>query len=326
MTKENRFTRKRYFPDLPDGWGLYDDKEIEEKVQWAPFLSESLHYKTLFESGKEEAIFEFARNCPYCLREVWTFSDGTTEECYSRNLTFPVKHGRSWVIEQIEKWKMEGTPEAKKKLNRFFSAYTDSRGRKEKPIEIDLFIYRQLKKRIDNGMSFDDAVTALITDANDGKLGKEGSEMLAPFIADDNAGYYNTFHEIYYALQKLEREYLKDKEATIENLRMEYFLPAIGATIPEEYEEQYKKELSLFCDVEWERKGHVEFPQRRPGVYVKTGMKNFREARLPLKAALEKVSRERDVPLDELKQIYSDLKHIEFSYYENDCLEILKEL
>jgi hypothetical protein len=327
MARKKRFYLKRYFPDLPDGYGLYDDKEIEEKRQWVPFLMESKHYKTQFESGDENAIFTFARSCPYCLREVWIFSDGTSANCYSHNNFFPGEHGRSWVIEQIEKWMAEDTPETKNKLKRFFSAYHDSRGHKEKPVEIDLFIYRQLKERINNGMSFDNAVTALITDAHDGKLGKDGRNMLAPHIGDDEAGYYNTFHEIYYGLQRLEQEYLKDKPKTIENLRFEYFIPAYGATIPAEYEEQFKKELSLFCDVEWERKGYIDFPRLRPGVYVYAGIKDFREERLPLKATLEKASKKRNVPLEELTRIYKDLKHIEASYFDKpDRLDVLKEL
>jgi hypothetical protein len=326
MAKKNRFYLKRYFPDLPAGWGLYDDKEIEEKLQWERFLMESRHYKTQFESGDENAIFTFARSCQNCLREVWTFSDGTSANCYSHNNFFSGEHGRSWVIEQIERWKAEGTPQAKNKLKRFFSAYSDSRGQKEKPVEIDLFIYRQLKERIDNGVSFNNAVEALIDDAHEGKLGKEAHKMLAPHIFDDQVGYYNTFHEIYYKLQRLEREYLKDKPTTIENLRFEYFTPMVGATIPVEYEEQFKRELSLFCDVEWERKGFISFPQLRQGIYVHSGMKPFREERLPLRAALEKVSKKTNVPLDELTQTYSDLKHIEASYFENDCLKILNEL
>ncbi len=62
--KGTRFYLKRYFPDIPLGWGLYSEKEIEEKAYCMPFLDASMHFQKKFQDGDENAIFEFVKKCP----------------------------------------------------------------------------------------------------------------------------------------------------------------------------------------------------------------------------------------------------------------------
>jgi hypothetical protein len=327
MAKRKRFDDfHRYYPDLPRGWGLYDDKEIEEKVFWATFLYASKHFEEKFRAGDEEVIFKFVKNYPESLREVWTFPDGTTHPCYSNNNVFLREHGRSWVIEQIEKWKNENTKGARKKLKDLFKNYTDGRGREAKPPKNDWIIYRQIKERISKGMKFDDAVFDLMKKADDGCLDPETQKILTKHINDDEAGYYNTFNEIYHELKKLEKKYEEEQPITEKNLRFEYFLPHKGVKIPKKYEAQFNKELSLYCAVEWLRKGFISFPRIRSRLSIYSGVKPFEEERLPLKEALERVSKEKNVPLNKLKEIYTNLKNLEALYYDSDRLEVLKEL
>ena len=326
MAKRNRFSIKRYFPDLPPGWGLYSDMELEEKTHFTRFLEGTQYYFKLFQSGNEQAIFEFVKKCPECFREVWPLPDASFATCYSDN-NFFLKGRRSWVIEQIEKWKAEDTPEARKKLKKLFSAYADSRGQREKPAKNDWLIYRQIKDRIGKGKTFEKAVEGLINDADDGKLDSEIQEVVAKNVQDDQVGYYNTFREIYYKLSKLEKEYNEDAKVTEKNLRFQYFLPHKGKmTIPKNYVDQFQEEYSLYFAVEWLRKGFISFPSLREGLLVYPGVRPFEEERLPLKKALEKVSKEKKVSLDKLKEIYTNLKNIEAIYFGSACLDVLKEL
>ena len=121
--------------------------------------------------------------------------DGDFVPCYSNNI-IRRPGGRSWVVEQIEKWKAEDTQEARKNLKKLFSAYSDSRGQREKPKKADWLICRQLKDRISKGKTFEKAVEDLINDADGGKLDPDIQEVLIKYVQDENAGYYNTFHEI----------------------------------------------------------------------------------------------------------------------------------
>jgi hypothetical protein len=116
-------------------------------------LEASRQFRNRFLSGDEKAIFQFVKACPDCFREVWPFPDGSTISCYSGNNIFREKNGRSWVIEQIERWRAEGTPAAMRKLKRLFTAYVDCRGRRDSDLvtQADMKLYDFLKSEIDKG-------------------------------------------------------------------------------------------------------------------------------------------------------------------------------
>ena len=323
--KRDRFYLKRYFPDIPLGWGLYGDKEIEEKAYCMPFLHASSHFQEKFQNGDESAIFKFVKKWPECFREVWPLPDGNFVPCYLNNI-IRKPGGRSWVVEQIEKWKAEGTPEAGKNLKKLMSAYSDRRGKPQKPANDDWPIYRELRDRIDKGKTFDMAFGDLMNDAYNGKLNSDIQKLLKKYVEDGDADAFNTFHEIYYDLSKLDKTHLNENIIIVKNFRFQFFLPYKNVTIPEKYEKQFRQELSLYCDVEWLRKGFISFPHLREGLDIYTGVRPFEEERLPLKKALEKVSKDRNVPIHELTETYKSLKDIEALYFSSDHSNLLKEL
>ena len=244
MKKGNRFYLKRYFSDIPLGWGLYSDEEIEEKVYCTPFLYASEHFQEKFQDGDESAIFKFVKNWPECFREVWPLPKDNFVPCYSNNI-IRKPGGRSWIVEQIEKWKAEDTPEARKKIKKLFSAYADSRGQKNKMPGEDWEIYRQIKKKLNrkSRLSRGDITKAILEVVNSNNriekelnldlqrrlmgipattkknkillreililIGKETDtpyRKLAAYIKTEKT-FFNTYKEIYYKLKKLEKQY-----------------------------------------------------------------------------------------------------------------------
>lgn len=229
MTKKNRFSLQRYYPDLIKKH--YSPTEIEE---WKAIyiLEASRQYKNRFLSGDENAIFHFVKAYSESLREIWSFPNGSTIPCYSKNNIFPGGHGRSWVIEQIEKWKSEDTKQAREKLMKLFKAYVDGRGAKRKSPEEDLRIYNQIKKSLMKTKNLPKAIWAvvdknnkidnefdrkrqvlLLEKAEDIRQKKEVRDLIAKennipkrkLIAFVKSGssIFNTYKEIYYEVEKL---------------------------------------------------------------------------------------------------------------------------
>ncbi len=232
MGRGRRFSLQRYYPDLVKEH--YTPERIEE---WKAIhaIDASRQYRDRFLSGDEKAIFHFVKVCPECFREVWPFPDGSTIPCYSENNFFPEKSGRSWVIEQIEKWKNEDTKEARTKLKALFKAYTDSRGAKRKPPEEDQRIYSQIKKAYKKTKNLTDAIWKVVDVNNNPEKGLDPSlqKLLLKHSKDmrrdkkaldtvaietgiakrkltayvkSGASIFNTYKEIYYEMEKLEKE------------------------------------------------------------------------------------------------------------------------
>jgi hypothetical protein len=73
----------------------------------------STRYQKAHEAGDSEAIFAYFK------ADGWAFS-------------------ARWVVQQIEDWRHEATPESRKKLHRLMPAYTDDRGRVSLPETVRL--------------------------------------------------------------------------------------------------------------------------------------------------------------------------------------------
>jgi hypothetical protein len=278
------------------GWGLYSPYELEDKKA-LNFLVASKQCKERFLSGEEKFIYGFVKNFNNCFRELWTMPDGETITCYNNNNIFKNGNGRSWVIEQIEKWKAEGTPEAKKKLEKLFTAYIDGRGKnKNRDFKEDVKIYKRIKKERDKGSSVKKAI--------------------------DNGVYIqHNERDIYYKQKKLEEE----KTITIKNMRLAYYLPTKGIKIPQEYQKQFKKEQSLYWEIELLRNNKVSFPHIRKEAYIYPDHREGKKT-IPLKKAIEAISKKRKIEIKELKNLYTKYKELEATYYDSSRLEILKEL
>lgn len=359
MAKKKRFDDfYRYYPNVPIGQGIFSKEEIEE-LSYAHFLNASKHFEEKFQAGDEQAIFRFVKQNPECFREVWLFPSGKAHPCYSQNNVFIRKTGRSWVIEQIEKWKADDTPEAHRKLKKLFKAYTDGRGQKRKASAEDWRIYNQIRRAYKKSNNLTAAIWKVVDSNNkietelskelQRRLLKETSpkmdrrklkEKLDPIIEETgikqrklmayiktNKTIFNTYREIYYKLSKLEKEFEKLRSEIEENFRRAYFLAESDITIPAEYEKQFKEELSLYCNVEWLWVGMNNFPLRRSDIQIYTGVRPFEEERLPINEALEKVSKEKNIPLSKLKEIFTTLRKLAArGDGSTHRLEVLKEL
>lgn len=301
--KGKRFKLKNYFPDLPDGWGLYNDKEIEEKKALNALVA-SKHYRDKFLSGDEEAIFDYVKNYDTCFREIWPLPDGSDFKCYADNNIFQDKQGRSWVIEQIEKWKAEGTTESYDKLKKLFKGYASLSGIKHKDISEDKTLFEAIKKRVNK--------VGTVTNAIESVSKKKGVS-------------YETGREIYYKLKNIEKEFEEKKDITAKNLRLEFFIPTKGINIPTEYKEQFKKELSLYWEVELLRTYAVSFPHIRVGAYIYPDCR-IEGPCLSLKEAISKVATDNNTPVDKLKSLYREYKQIEDIYFDQTRLNILSDL
>lgn len=83
------------------------------------------YYRKEFEKGNQEAIFEYAKESRVCFQSPW-------------------------VTDQIEKWRIENTPESRKKLKRLFRVYMgEERGKTplrelQKVIKRDQKIFREI--------------------------------------------------------------------------------------------------------------------------------------------------------------------------------------
>ena len=137
---------------------------------------------------------------------------------------------------------------------------------------------------------------------------------------------FNTYREIYYGMKKMEERYEKeDKPITEKNLRFVYCIPSENIKIPKAYVDKFNEEISLYSSIELLRIGHVDFPRYRSGIPAYTGTRDGEN--LTLKKAIQKVSEERNTPIDELKEIYRKYRKIVcFDSGDKDCLEVLKEL
>ncbi len=229
MGKRKRFSLQRDYPDLVKEH--YTPQRIEE---WKAIniLTASRQYRDRFLSGDEEAIFQFVKCCNECFREVWLFPDGSQMPCYSDNNIFRKEPGRSWVIEQIEKWKNEDTIESRKKLEKLFMAYVDSRGSKRKKHEEDHRIYSQIKEARRKTESVTKAIWEIVYKNMDKEISPNSQDILLNRIVaisqkkelasiaketgistrklkafiDSGIPLFNTYKEIYYEMEKLEKE------------------------------------------------------------------------------------------------------------------------
>ncbi|MBI3584825.1 MAG: hypothetical protein HY096_12890 [Nitrospinae bacterium] len=56
--KRKRFTLRNFFPDLPEGWALYSEYDIESRKAFYFFYA-SKQYKEKFLNGDEDFIYNF---------------------------------------------------------------------------------------------------------------------------------------------------------------------------------------------------------------------------------------------------------------------------
>lgn len=279
--KKKRFTLKDFYPNLPEGWALYSPNEVEEKGKATPFIYASKHFRDKFLSGDESAIYIFVKNFDECFREKWTLPDGSAIDCYTNNNIERGGNGRSWVIEQIEKWKKEGTPKAKKKLKKLFTAYTDGRGKgKDKDPKGALEIYERIEKERKTK-----SVAKAVTHIN-----KMGGEI-----------FQHTERDKYYEVKK----HIEEKEITERNLRFEYYFPLKGIPIPDSYKKQFLKELKLYTEVELLTRGIIGFHCYRKEAINTIGYHRSRAKTIPLEEAIKQVAKENKISSDTLNNIYT---------------------
>ncbi|MBI4377597.1 MAG: hypothetical protein HY578_00715 [Nitrospinae bacterium] len=289
--KKKRFTLKDFYPDLPEGWGLYSPNEVEEKGKTIPFIYASKYYREKFLSGDESAIYDFVKNYDNCFREKWVLPDGSAVDCYTNNNIERGGNGRSWVIEQIEKWKKEGTPEAKKKLKKLFVSYTDSRGKgKYNDPKKALGIYERIEKERET-KSVREAVTHITN---------MGGEV-----------FQHTERDKYYEVKKCIEKGREEKDITEKNLRFEYFFPTKGINIPIKYREHFLKELILYREVELLTRGVIRFHCYRQEAKDTIRYHRNREKTIPLEKAIKQVAKRNKISPAAIKDIYTIYKGYE---------------
>ncbi|MCX5816256.1 MAG: hypothetical protein NTX75_08450 [Proteobacteria bacterium] len=282
--KDPRFTIKNYYPELPEGWALYSEADLEA-YRVTRFIEQSLHYQERFLAGDENAIYEFVKSNEHCFREVWKIDTGILT-CYSDNNVAGQNQDQSWVIKQIEKWKAEGTKQSKAKLKKLFTAYIDSRGNPGVGYDFDnLVVYRYIEDARLKGLTVEEAIN---------NLTREDYKKLGISCKG-----WDAFQKIYYGLKALE----DDVKTTEANLRFEYFFPTKGITISKKYKEQFLRELSLYWQVELLTTGAISFPHYRHEAYIYPDY-NFNCPMLPLDEAINKVSEDKNINIENLTEIY----------------------
>lgn len=197
------------------------------------------------------------------------------------NLFKPDDNLSSWVIDQIEKWKSEGTPEAKKKLRKLFMAYIDGRGKgKDKDPKGALEIYKRIEKKRKIK-----SVAKAITHTN-----RMGGEI-----------FQHTERDKYYEVKKI----IEEKEITERNLRFEYYFPTKSIPIPDSYKKQFLKELKLYMKLSLLTKGKITFScYRKEAQNVINLNLRFSERTISLEKAIKQIAKKEKIKPATLENIY----------------------
>jgi hypothetical protein len=115
--------------DVHEADPYYYEADIRKPRLWSQF------YRNCFFAGDEESIFKF------CSEHFHAFRS-------------------SWVVEQIESWRRESSPESRNKLKKLFNCYKDFRGKRlpELLVEVykdDLKICQNIHGYIERGRKYD---------------------------------------------------------------------------------------------------------------------------------------------------------------------------
>jgi hypothetical protein len=114
LTRFNYWNYPAFNPLLEQRSPPYDlSDDPVTKLETAVHRRLSAKHRDAYKAGDTQAIFTYVK------RDVWAFR-------------------APWVVQQIEAWRHEATPESRKKLHRLMRMYTDDRGRDSFPETVRL--------------------------------------------------------------------------------------------------------------------------------------------------------------------------------------------
>ena len=243
------------------------------------FKLESEIYKEQFDEGDETAIFKFCRNHHFAFRS-------------------------SWVVSQIEKWKLENSKESISKLKKIFSAYTDARG-------------KTLSGKLLDHLKEDKEICDEVAELKQ-KMGMS-IDLACKNVAKNRGKGFKTVQEIFFGYKDnetfvLNDDYLKQVRRVL--IRVKY-LPAGGESYPDFIDPAIDRLFLQSDKIETEYEIYKKMRYRCQGAIFQSNPSSLRRLRIEKKPfkilykVIDELASEATVSVDKLVDIYKTFRSLE---------------